>query len=302
MTNKNRDIYLLIALLLISFFSVYYLPSLINRIVFLLLLISAIRSRYDYVYLVWFFIINDAPGRLFSGGTFDAVRIPLYPILPGVSISFQELFILFYLLKLLSLKRPVRFIFKKEFTWFYLFGVFVVLYSIPLGVDFDNVIRTFRLLFPWALVLILPAYFYHRKIVVRSSLLLFPMVFLALASQVYSYITGDYLDHTLRGISFGYLGLDQVSLSRSYSAMYILLFCIIQALYFFFSKKKEINRNYLGLVALTGSLSVYLSATRGWIIARLCKSTVKECTARQGRRCSIFLTCCTPAPTSPTTS
>lgn len=267
MTIKTKDYLILIALFLISFISVYFLPMMITRVIFLIILFAAYRTKLDYVYLVWFFIINDAPGRLFVAGTFDSARIPLYPIMAGVSVGFQELFIMLYLLKYLKYKRASKFIFKKEFTWFVAFAIMVAVFSLPFGMSFDNLIRTYRYLLPWALVFVVPAFIYDKKTLIRTSLLLFPIVFLALISQFYSYISGEYLDEILRGVSTVNLKVDEEIVSRSYSAVFIILFSIVQALYFLFNRKTEINRNYLGAVIFLGYLSIIMTATRGWIIA-----------------------------------
>jgi len=264
---RVRDYNILIFLFFVAFFSVYFLPAVLSRIIFLVILATAYRSRLDHVYLVWFFIINDAPGRLFSAGEFGAARIPLYPIASGISVSFQELFLFLYILKLFQLKKFPTFLFKKEFTWFLVYGVAVAGYSLLLGMSFDNMVRAFRTLLPWSLVFIVPFYIHNRQIFVRASLMLFPVVFFAFAAQIFSYLTGNYLDHYLRGVDFEQLRAGGQSLTRAYSAIYIILFSIIQGLYFFFNGKGEIKQNYLAAVIFFGIFSVFLTATRGWFIA-----------------------------------
>jgi len=240
----------------------------INRIIFLIILFAAFRTKLDYVYLVWFFIINDAPGRLFSGGGFGDIRLPLYPVIPGISLSFQDLFIILYLIKFLIFKKNYLFIFKKEFLFFYLIGIIIFLYSFLLGMNENSLVVNLRSLIPWSLVIIIPAYFYNSEIIKRVSLFLFPVVFISILSQIYSYFTGNYLDYYLRGLEYKSLTVvDEGLASRSYSAVYITLFSIIQAFYFYYKKKPFINSNYLAIILITGYLSIFLTATRGWIIA-----------------------------------
>ena len=265
MQKNYKEYYLLLILLLTSFVSVYFMSHMLNRLIFLSILVTAFRTRYDYVYLVWFFMINDAPGRLFSAGTFDAARIPLYPVASGISISFEELFLILYLFKYISLKKTPEFIFKKEFLSFLHYGLFVVAYSFLLGLSFDNIVRTFRIFLPWSLIFILPTYIYNREILVRCSLMVFPTVFLTFSSQVYSYYTGNYLDSYIRGVDSHFFVSDEAS--RAYSAVYLTLFAIIQALYYLFSHKSAINKNYLGIVLFIGIFTIFLTATRGWIMA-----------------------------------
>jgi hypothetical protein len=264
----QKDTLLLIALLAVSFVSVYYLPLLINRIIFLLILFAAFRTKLEYVYLVWFFIINDAPGRLFSGGAAEDLRIPIYPLAPGIALSFQDLFLLLYLIKFLSLKKPYPFIFKKEFLYFYLIGFIVIIYSFILGMNADSMISNFRSLIPWCLIFIVPAYFFNLEIVLRVTRFIFPFVVLAFISQLFSYITGNYFDYYLRGLKFSSLAVDDMGYaSRSYSAVYLTFYSIIQAFYFYFKRKPALNYNYLGIILFLAFLSIFLTATRGWIIA-----------------------------------
>ncbi len=267
MKQNYKDFNLLIALLCTSVISVYFMPAMVSRLIFLGILATAYRTKYDYVYLVWFFIINDAPGRLFSGGSFDAIRIPLYPVMAGISISFQELFLILYLFKYLSLKRKPAFLFKREFSWFLVFGIFVVGYSYLLGISFENMVRTFRTLLPWCLMFILPVFIHNRQVLIRSCVMLFPVVVLAFLSQIFMYLTNEYLESFLvSGRKF--LIVDEaVGPKRSYSAVYLTLFSILTAFYFLFNRRHEINKHYLSIVIFFGLFSLFLTATRGWIIA-----------------------------------
>jgi hypothetical protein len=266
--SSQNDTFLLIGLLIISFVSVYYLPMIVNKVVFLLILFAAYRTKLDYVYLVWFFIINNAPGRLFSAGGLDDVRIPLYNLTAGISLSFQDLFLLLYLLKYLSLKRSDFFIFRKDFIYFFYYGLFVIIYSIFMGMSGKSMIYNFRTLIPWSLIFIIPAYVNNSEILFRLSRLIFPIVLLAFFSQIFSYITGNFFDYYLRGVEFSRLVVeDGREASRSYSAVYLTFFSVIQAFYYYYIRKFNINQNYLTLILFLGFFSIFLTATRGWIIA-----------------------------------
>ena len=267
----KTDARLLIFLLAISFVSVYFMPSLVNRLVFLLILFTAWRTRFDYVYFVWFLIITDAPGRLFSAGTADAaMRIPLYTLAGGLSLSFQDLFIILFILKYLTSNKDTYFFLKIEFQLFLIVLALYLVYSLFLGVGYNEFVRISRILLPWSFIFIIPAYIQDREIMIRASRLLFPVVFVAFTSQVYTFITGNYWDYHLRGEEFrSLLAIDAGrGVSRSYSAVYIIFICTIQALYYLFEKNKnEFSKNYLSAVIFISTLSILLTATRGWIIA-----------------------------------
>ena len=264
----QKDTLILIALIIISFFSVYFMPVLVNRLIFLIILFVAYRTKYDYIYLTWFFIINDAPGRLFSGAAIGDVRIPLYSIISGVSLSFQDLFIILYIIKYLSIKRPSLFIFKNAFLLFLTYGIIVFGYSFLFGINADNIISNIRGLMPWSLVLIVPAFLNSKEKILKVSHFLFPIVLFAFMSQIFTYITGNYLEVFMRGVEAESLTeVYEETAIRSYSSVYIILFCIIQAFFFYYNRNRQINTNYLILILFIAFFSIFLTATRGWIVA-----------------------------------
>ena len=97
----DKDNFLLLGLLVITFVLVYYSPDIIiTRVAFLLFLIPLYFSKKDYIWLAWIFIIVDAPGYLFKGGLLnDPNRIPVYPLISSISISFFDLAILILIIK-----------------------------------------------------------------------------------------------------------------------------------------------------------------------------------------------------------
>jgi hypothetical protein len=269
MILPKKDILVFILLLSISFVSVYFTSAVINRMVFLLLLIAVYRTKNDYIYLVWFFIINDAPGRLFTAGEFVVeARIPLYPVLSGVSVSFQELFIFIYVIKYFQHRLHSPFILINAFKWYLLIGLLYVAYSFIIGIDYDNMIMTWRNIFPWCLVFIIPAFIDDRETLIKTGYLLFPVVLFAFASEIFVYITGTYFDNYLRGVETGQSWiLKEGRLSRSYSAVYITLISVILAFYLSLTHARITSKNYLYIIIFLGYLTVVLTGMRGFIIA-----------------------------------
>lgn len=266
----RKDTRILIILLIVSFVSVYFLPAQLTRIIFLIIIFAAYHTKYDYVYLLWFFIISDAPGRLFSGSTFDAQRIPLYSLAPGISISFEEFFLILYIVKIIiNAKIKYPFIFKKQFIVFYIIAGFYVVYGILLGAGASELIQTWRALIPWSLVLIVPAFIRDPETIKRLSLLLFPFVYINLISQLHSFTTGIPWDNMLRGVEFRFnLAItEQGQTVRASSGAWINLLAMTQALYYYFEEKNKISKNYLISIIIIAFISIFLSATRGWMIA-----------------------------------
>jgi hypothetical protein len=266
-SKENNQLLLLLSL---SFLSVYILPKYISMIIFLVFLIFIYRSKVDYLWLVWFFIINDAPGLLFSGGSRNDLRLPLYTLGPGISISFQDLFIFVYFLKAIFNKRQLTFIFKKEFTLFYIVGGFVLLYSFLLGMNLEIYLHLIRAVLPWAWVFLIPYFINSQEQIIKVSRLFFPFVFLALASQIFTYYTGAYWDDILKGVHSDFVRVSENGeASRSASAMYVTFFIFVQSLFFFLWKYRTFSKYYLATIIFTSLLTIFLTATRGWIIAFL---------------------------------
>jgi hypothetical protein len=269
MKSIPKDSQLLLSLLIASFVSVYFLPNFVNQVIFLIILFATIQTKKDYVYLVWFFIVNDAPGRLFSVSTFEGVRIPLYNLAPGISLSFQDLFLLAYLFKFLSSGSKRNFIFQREFSVFFIFLTVIFLYSFFFDFRAGDIILTLRIVvLPWTLIFIVPFYIANQAVSERVIRFLFPVVIFSFLSQIFYYLVGVYPDAYLRGGAAIAADIDPYAeLVRSYSSAYISLFVTILATYHYFSNDSGFRRSYLLLVIILSVLSIFLTALRGYIIA-----------------------------------
>ena len=86
------------------------IPQLLIKVIFLLLLLAIFRSKNDVFWLSWFFVVINAPGRLFSIGYSSTIyRLPLYRLGSGAAIGFDELFLFIYLFMFL-LKKDINYI------------------------------------------------------------------------------------------------------------------------------------------------------------------------------------------------
>jgi hypothetical protein len=256
-------------LFIICFISVYFLPAVPTRVLFAGFILYIFRTKKDYFWFVLFFILDDAPGKLFSlGGREQIMRLPIYSFGIGFSFGFQELFTIAYLLKAVFLKRRLDFVFSKEFKWFYFVGIALVFYSFMLGIDIKVSLTTFRALLPWSWIMIFPLFIRDKETMIKASRLLFPIVFLALASQIYTYFYGTYLDSTFsQSIVLTEDVAEEGTAVRSYSSGFILLFCIFQSTFYLLANNTSFKRSYLIILIFIASLSTLLTSTRGWIIA-----------------------------------
>jgi hypothetical protein len=247
------------------------IPQIINQALFLLLLAYIFSAKDDILWLAWFFIVVDAPGRLFLGGySTNAFRLPMYPIAPGIALSFSEIFLLMYIVKTLRQGSTVYFIFKRPIWLFISVGLVYFGLSFVIGTSFSNIIMTIRSIMPWIWVIIIPNFVRDRDDLRRLYLMLVPIVLIAFAALIQTYATGMYLHNILSGLgSSSLFEASEESLARIYSAAYLTFFCNVLSLYYLSLKQTKVNANLLILISLLSTMSVFLSATRGWIIVVL---------------------------------
>ncbi len=244
-------------------------PQIIVRGAFLALLPIVFRSKDDVFWLSLFFLVMNAPGRLFlstSGET--GYRLPLYNIAPGVSLGFTELFLATYIFKYLFARGRSSFIFARHFWFILVYGLFVLLYSPMLAeMTMANVVSAIRIIVPWAWVLILPRFVSTPDRLEKAFRLLSPMIFLTLLLTLHGQITGNYLHDILSGEGrYGYLGDAEERLIRVTHAAHLIFTCLFMSLFFISSDQKRFSSNFLTSVLVVSGTLIFLSATRGWLI------------------------------------
>ncbi len=247
------------------------IPQLLIKGIFLLLLFVVFRSKNDVFWLAWFFVVINAPGRLFSIGYSSTIyRLPLYRLGPGVATGFEELFLIIYFLKFLLKKDKNNNIFNKYWIIILIYGFITLFYSFGIGLSSGNVVTAIRMIIPWLWVLILPEFISDSDKLAEAFKLLAPFVFINFFIQIYTQITGQYLNDILSGeIWYGFLGSVEEELVRIVDGCAVNLFCMIMSLFYLCSEDKRFNRIYLNLIVVVYLIFILMTATRGWIIASL---------------------------------
>jgi len=247
------------------------IPQLLIKVIFLLLLLAIFRSKNDVFWLSWFFVVINAPGRLFSIGYSSTIyRLPLYRLGPGAAIGFDELFLFIYLLKFLLKKDKNQNIFKRYWTFILIYGFITLFYSFGIGLSSGNVVTALRMIIPWFWILIIPEFISDSDKLAEAFELLAPFVFINFFIQIYTQITGQYLNDILSGeIWYGFLGSAEEELVRIVDGCAVSLFCMIMSLFYLCSEDKRFNRTYLNLIVVVYLIFIWMTATRGWIVASL---------------------------------
>lgn len=259
-----RDFLYLCFLIFISVVAVHLFPA-VKVIVFIILLILFYRSKKDYVWLIYIMIIMQAPGGLFGNPYINFIQIT-----STVGISFVYAFIAVAFIKHLGvLRKNISKPLFNSFTPIPLYIVFLVFISLYIGMDIRSYLQLFYVLLCLILFITIPSIFKHRVDFIAFLKLLYASVFFLFAWQLYDVLFTTKIA-LLVGVDTGIydFGTQQNDeLIRIYYSPNIGLLALISSLYFLLeSDKNPFKKKLLYTVALIAFFSMFLTATRGYII------------------------------------
>jgi len=250
----------------LSVIFVYKTPQILSKIFFLGLIAGFWFSRKNYFWFALFFILSQKPGTLFldfSG--LSQHRIPLFSILPGMSFSAFDLFVIVALIKALLKGKRTEVRLKLPFILLFAYILFTVLLSVLNGTGIDTLANVLRGPFCYSLVFSFIYLINKRKEAYYFIYLILPFVFFIFFTQVYKFVKGqDFLELFYPG----YLRVVSISgtgeIRLDIAGMLLVFFGFVFSLFLIEIKGKTISKNYLYAVVSTAYLIIVLSATRMW--------------------------------------
>ncbi len=271
----NKENLELFSLIIIAVIVIYFVPYPINNIIFLLVLPIVWKSRRDYFWIAFFFIINDYPGGLFHGGErADIYRLPIYNLTGKISFTISELFFLLIFYKTIKKAKengPYYNAFKNEFILLVILFILLVLVSFPLGLSMQSLRNVYKIIIGILLFYSLYRYFNNLEKLTSFLNLVFPFAFIAIALQLYSLITKQQLIALFKpGVIAvrGVLGTNPgLGTERPIELVHVLFICFSGSLLLLNSKENIFNKNYLLFVSILSYLSIIMTATRSWVLA-----------------------------------
>lgn len=124
---------------------------------------------------------------------------------------------------------------------------------------------------PFILFFALPSFMDEEKDYFKFMYLLFPMMLFVLFGQIFQLVFGIKIASLLIRDSNLVAVLSDIpeyeGLIRVINASYLNFFCLLFSLFILNLKNKKYNKYYIYIVLSSCIFSIYLSATRGWIIA-----------------------------------
>lgn len=258
-------------------FAVYYAPKAVNYLYFLVILGIFWRSKKDYFWFAFFFILVNTPANMFFETSAGAIkRLPLYSIVPGISFSVFDLFILVSILKIYYFKigQGKKFLLTRsaKFLLFY-----VVLVSLPMTfiIGFKSsdpgFLNNFR---PYAYYFIVYTFFMlidKTEDLYKMGYLFAPFLVLTLFDQLFLLTTGKLFISIINPDTVRYIVENTITGgARAYFSGFLLMFYA-----FLFGLQLRMNRKYevvsgIGYLIIIFALTIFvLSATRSYLLMPL---------------------------------
>jgi len=267
--NKKyiKEFLLFVGLYIISIYIMYFTTKPIQLAFIIVLLLVFIRSKNNYFWLAFFFILFQAPAGIFSGGMSDFYgRLPLFTLLTGASFTTIEIFVFIAFIKALLMKTPVDIPFKIPLQCLAFYLIFVVIQSFLFGIGSSTIIYTCRILLFLTLFYTVPAFLKNREDYYFFILLVIPFIIVDFGGQLYELAAGHKPFKTLI-TDVQLLEASDTSGGLRTEISYFLNFLAILFSLFLLTLKERINKVLILAILSVSILSVLLTATRGWILS-----------------------------------
>jgi hypothetical protein len=183
---------------------------------------------------------------------------------------YQELLIAVLFIRASNINKKWNFVFKNDVLVLGLLLLFTIAISFVNGFSGDSSIEMLHDCFPLLLIYSFSKLFTDESEIKRMDSFLFPLVFVAFASQIYTFFTGAYLldyftDTTSVDSKLLLAGGQDVA--RVYNCVFLIMYTFHKALLYYFRQDNSFNKTYLLALIIVPFISLLLSATRGWILA-----------------------------------
>ncbi len=269
---EKKEIFKFYSLFIITVFVVYYTPDIFSQLVFLFFIILFLKSKKNYFWFAFIFVLYVEPNGLFSGQLFSEFqKIPIYNFGEKLIINFFDFFFIAVYFKFLLHKKRMKLILSNPLRILLGFMIFSYLYSIVLGMTLSIHFFTIRNWLPFLLFFSFPSLVDSEKDYLKFMYLLFPMILFVLTGQIFEIVFGIKLASLLLGDINLIASLNDIpeytGLLRVINASYLSFFCFLFSLFLLNLKSRINNKFYIYVILSASIFSIYLSATRGWIIA-----------------------------------
>ncbi|MFN8258862.1 MAG: hypothetical protein U0W24_24455 [Bacteroidales bacterium] len=271
-TTFKREVYIdfiqMSALFLGSVISVYKAGPTIRDLYFLIPLALAFKSKKDYFWFAYFFILISAPNGLFANRTQAAMfRLPFYGV-SSFSFTPMDVFLLMSIFKAFQVNKRVKFFLNKplEFFFFYLLLVSIPI-SFVLGTELKPFVNTLRSFFFYGIIFSYLRLVKDKEEVLKFGYLLLPYSFLVIFDQLYLVKTGNRFISLLDPSMLGLFARNSMTggVRAMVQGILIVYYTLIFGYQIYNNKKYEVIPGISIVAILLPNAIFILSATRSWM-------------------------------------
>ena len=264
------DFFQMTALFIASIIAVYKLNHTIRDLFFLLPLALAFRSKKDYFWFAYFFILINAPANFFVNRTQDAFfRLPFYSVVSGFSFTPMDLFLFISIFKAFQTNVKIKFKLNKplEFFLFYL-----ILVSIPvsffLGTELKPFVNTLRPFFFFGIIFSYLRLIKSKEEILKFGYLLFPYAVLIIFDQMFLINMGSRFISVFDPSMIGVFVKNSISgdIRAVVQGILIVFYVLIFGFQIANHKKYELFPGFSSMAIFIPIGSFFLSATRSWMM------------------------------------
>ena len=261
-----RKVAQFLALVIVSIGANYFAPKFIPPILWICTLIAYARTKDEGFWLAYYLVLSDGFFGFFG---MYAAMLSIIPGLPGVEVG--QLYIIIGIIK--AYDRPINYtpFYNRVLKILLIYLVFLLVQGYVVGVSMEiNVqFRLIKWIVPLFMLYSIPRLFTRVEQYRDVFLYLFPVALMALGAQIFT-LTQAHSPMQFFGVAKKAKFAIKVTKEKTYRGLYnemILLITFFGALFFLaFRPGKYFKTSYLFLILLANFASVFLSATRGWVI------------------------------------
>jgi hypothetical protein len=264
--NQNKPLLRFLALAIAAVGMTYFAPEVFTILFFIGTLIWYLRSDDEPLWFAFFLILIDGFCGFFG---FYETTLAIVPGMPAIEVT--QLYILAAIFKASRVKDAPKVFYQLPLAMVFIYLGFLVVQGFVLGIEPEmNVrFRVFKMAFPFLLFWALPRLLRREEDFVQCFRYLFLVAIAAFAAQVFTLVMFQTPPM--------FLGLEDLngmfdadsSRDEAYRGVYnegIVLITLFGAAYFLVRRATHFKPGYLYLILVCNYLSIFLSATRGWIL------------------------------------
>lgn len=261
-----REILLFLGVIIGTVFTTYYTSDIISSLYYLCMLVAYFRSTNEAFWLAVFLVVSD--GFIGFFGPYQTT-LSMIPGLPPIEIG--QLYILLTIVKAIQKGASYRLYYKGLMAALFVYLMFLIAegFTMGLSIQVNIIFRIIKEITPLFLFFSIPRLMDTEEAYAKFFGYLFPIAFSALFSQVFTITMASTPSEFLGGTQADPLAFN-VKEGRTYRGFFssgTILMTFLGALYFLARKEKYFPTILLYAVLAANFLSVFLSATRGWVLS-----------------------------------